>query len=136
MRKQQLSLKKKKKQKTWLCSENLHLEKFEFIFTYKIGSKLKSTTSGPFCHFTPRHMGPRHRARAPEVARAGVWVRVVGAQGWGSSSWVPSLFDPGEGGRDRGRRFLKRHCLVASLWGDGRWGEFCGSPTPAVRQQP
>ena len=57
--------------KSWVCSENLHLEKFEFIFTYKIGSKLKSTTSGPFCHSMSRHMETRHRTQAPEAARAG-----------------------------------------------------------------
>lgn len=57
--------------KSWVCSENWHLEKSEFISPYKIGSKLKSTTSGPFCHPVSRQMEARRRAEAPAAARAG-----------------------------------------------------------------
>lgn len=67
----------------------------------------------------------RHRSPTPEVARAGVWVRLVaGARGLRSASWVPSLFCCGRGGWDMAGAFLERNrplALAPARWGVWNW---------------
>lgn len=117
-----------KKKKSWLCSENLRLVKFEFIFTCKIGSKLKSTTSGPFCHFHVKaygNMSPHRRPRSCTGWKSWVWMwMMVGAQGFGSACWVHFIWNRGRVHWKCDCSFLKRNCLltfVMEIWGILNW---------------
>lgn len=65
---------------------------FEFILTYKNGSKLKSTTSGPFCHFHVKAHGnmSSHGRPGSRAGRGAQVCEAAGARGPGRASPVPS----------------------------------------------
>lgn len=120
--------------KSWLCTENLCMVKLEFLFTCKIGSKLKltSTASGPSATCVSQHMEVCPLTEDPEVGPGGI----LGSKGvwddcswwWvnrtlGNASWVPCILNRGRGGWKPDGGFLKRNGLlfVTGLWGILNW---------------
>lgn len=101
---------------------------FEFILTYKNGSKLKSTTSGPFCHFHVKAHGNMSSHGRPG-SRAGRGAQVCEAAG----AW-------GQGGPPRSPpapSWKRRPASSPLLWKDGFFdlSSASVSETSAMREQ-
>lgn len=112
---------------------------FEFILTYKNGSKLKSTTSGPFCHFHVKaygNMSSHGRPRSCTGRGAQVCV-AAGVWGSGRAPLVPSR-SVVEAEAGNGTVALRRETAsLPLLWKDGYFdlSSASVSQTSAMREQ-